>query len=78
MGQIRDANNASFQEHAGLEPARGQRLELLKRMQQEAFDLIRIHELEISGIRDGDGYWGGCDPVNETVSQLSALENERH
>ncbi len=78
MGQFRDFTIASFQEQAGLEPASGQRRELLERMQQVAFDLIRILELEISGIRDGDGNWGGCDPVFEMVVELGTLERKRH
>ncbi len=77
MGVYRDAAIAGFQEHAGLKPACGQRRELLERMQRVAFDLIRILELEISGIRDGDGYWGGSDPVSGTVEKLSTLEHER-
>lgn len=78
MGQLRDTVIARFQEHAGLEPTCGQRLELLQRMQQKAFELIRILELEMSGIRDGDGYWSGCDPVFETVIELGTLEHKRH
>ena len=77
MGVIRDSDIASFQKHAGLEPARGQQCELLRSMQRVAFDLIKALELEISGIRDGDGYWGGCDPVHETVFELDTLERKR-
>ncbi len=77
MGVYRDATIAGFQEHAGLEPACGQRRELLRRMQRVAFDLIRILELEISGIRDGDGYWGYSDPVSGTVEKLGTLERKR-
>ncbi len=77
MGVYRDAAIAGFQEHAGLKPACGQRRELLERMQRVAFDLIRILELEISGIRDGDGYWGGCNPVSGTVEKLGTLERKR-
>jgi len=77
MGHIRDGAIKRFQEHAGLEPTCGQRLELLQRMQQKAFELIRILELEMSGIRDGDGKWSGCDPVFETIIELGTLEHER-
>ncbi len=78
MGQLRDSAIASFQKHAGLDLRCGQQRELLERMQRVAFDLIRILELEISGIRDGDGYWGGCDPVSEMVIELGALEHKLH
>ncbi len=77
MGQLRDAAIASFQEHAGLKPSCGQQRELLERMQRVAFDLIKALELEISGIRDGDGNWGGCDPVFEMVVELGTLERKR-
>ena len=76
MGVYRNSAIECFQKHAGLEPACGQRRELLERMQQLAFDLIKILELEISGIRDGDGYWGYSDPVSGTVEKLGTLEHE--
>ncbi len=76
MGQLRDFAITSFQERAGLEPPRGQQRELLERMQRVAFDLIRALELEISGIRDGDGSWTGCDPVSEMVIELGALKHK--
>ncbi len=76
MGAGRNSDIECFQKYAGLEPASGQRLELLRRMQQVAFDLIKILELEISGIRDGDGYWGFSDPVSGTVRELGTLEHE--
>jgi len=78
MGQVRNTTIEMFQKHAGLEPARGQQCEMLKRMQHHAFELIRILEMEISGIREGDGLWSGCDPVHETVNELVTLERERN
>ena len=78
MSDLRNIAIASFQERVGLDPPRGQRLDHLERMQRVAFDLIKILELEKSGIREGDGYWTGCDPVAETVFQLDTLERERH
>ncbi len=74
MGQLRNVAIEMFQEHAGLKPACGQQRELLERMQRVAFDLIRILELEMSGIRDGDGCWGYCDPVSELIFELGTLE----
>jgi len=75
MSQIRDAAIRGFQDNAGLNPVNGERRELLEQMQRDAFDLIRAIELEISGIRDGDGYWSGCDPVNELVNRLGELNS---
>jgi hypothetical protein len=34
-------------------------------------ELIKIIELEISGIRDGDGYWHGSDPLWHTVHDIT-------
>ncbi len=78
MGAGRNSDIECFQEHTGLKPACGQQRELLERMQQVAFDLIKILELEISGIRDGDGCWGYCDPVFETIIELGTLEHKLH
>lgn len=44
----------------------------MREMSRLAFELIRLIELEISGIRDGDGSWHRCDPLCET---LELLEN---
>ena len=45
-------------------------------MQQRAFELIRVVELERSGIRDGAGFWYGCDPVCEITYDLHGLYRE--
>lgn len=46
----------------GIEPATGERAKVLRDLSALCFDVIKIIELERSGIRDGDGYWhGGCD-----------------
>ena len=73
---MRNTNIEIFQEQTGLKPACGQQLDLLERMQQVAFDLIKALELEISGIRDGDGNWGGCYPVSELIFELGTLEHK--
>ena len=78
MSLGRDANLASFQEHTGLKPARGRRRQLIKQMQQEALNLIRLLELEISGIREDDECWAGNDPVSGTVYSLRELVQTLH
>ena len=70
MGALTDARIKQWQERAGLEPAQGQRLETLRRMGDLAVDLIRIIELERAGIRDGDGWWHGSDPLDGTIQLL--------
>jgi hypothetical protein len=44
-------------------PVTGKRLELLDSIRGAAYALIEIVDLEKSGIRDGEGYWKGSDPV---------------
>ena len=74
MGQITQARMAAWQQQAGLEPARGGRLEVLRALQREAFELIKIMELEISGIRDGDGGWHGSDVLQGALNEIARLD----
>jgi len=62
-----------WQRKHGIEPATGERAELLCQMSDKAFDLIKIIELERSGIRDGDGGWHGSDVVGGTMNDLVGL-----
>ena len=73
MGTITDTNIAAWQQKAGIEPAMAGAAERLCEMSREAYELIRLVELERSGIRDGDGNWHGCDPLDGTVRRLSEL-----
>ena len=50
--------------------------ELLRRMSDMAFELIKIIELERSGIRDGDGCWSGSDPMGGAARELAGLIEE--
>ena len=70
MGQIRNLNTRDFQERAGIKPATGQRAAVLSDMTRRACELIQMIALEQSGIRDGDGWWSGSDPIAGTVRQL--------
>jgi len=71
MGQMTDAKTAAWQEAHGIKPATGDRLEKLREMSRSAYELIQVIELEISGIRDGDGCWHGSDPLDGTVLEIS-------
>jgi hypothetical protein len=71
MGQRTQATTEAWQKKAGLEPAADQ--ETLCKLSDAAFELIKIIELEKSGIRDGDGYWHGGDVIGGTVSQMRGL-----
>jgi hypothetical protein len=73
MGSWRDAMTEAWQEEHGIAPAAGDRARLLEEMSQKAFELIKIIELERSGIRDGDGYWHGSNPMAETAPEMLRL-----
>lgn len=71
MGAYTRFRLETFAEQAGIRPAEGDRAAKLARLQQTALDLIRLLELERSGIRDGDGGWHGCDPLSHTVESIA-------
>jgi hypothetical protein len=61
----------AFQEATGIKPATGDRRHKLDELQNLAFDLIKICELDKCGIRDGDSYWHGCSNVIDgTISDM--------
>jgi hypothetical protein len=70
MGMITKANIEAWQKAAGIEPATGKRAKVLGKMSDAAFELIKIIELERSGIRDGDGYWHGSDAMGDVAQDL--------
>jgi hypothetical protein len=71
MGSMTDVNIEAWQKAAGLEPSPER--ELLWKMSNAAFELIKVIELERSGIRDGDGYWHGSDAMGGIASNLADL-----
>jgi hypothetical protein len=73
MGSMTDANIAAFQKATGITPATGARAELLEELSQAAFQLIKIIEMERSGIREGDGKWHGCDVMGHAVNDIARL-----
>ena len=73
MGQMTDAKIAGWQKWADIDPATGEYREKLEKISQAAFELIKVVELERSGIRDGDGYWYGSDAMCGTMQDIVAL-----
>lgn len=76
MGMGRQADIEGWQLEHGIRPAQGEQANLLEQISRAAFELIKDNEsaeaafelictveLERSGIRDGDGYWSGSDPI---------------
>src|SRR5262245_5704743 len=65
---------AAWQNKAGIKPATGREAELLRKMSNAAFELIKLIELERSGIRDGDGEWhDDSDVMGSVTRELKAL-----
>jgi hypothetical protein len=73
MGSRTDAAIAEWQERAGIEPATGKTAELWEALSQAAYELIKVIELERSGIRDGDGGWHGSDVVGHAMNDVVHL-----
>jgi hypothetical protein len=73
MGMRTNLQIGCWQKEAGIEPASGERLDLLSRLSDAAFEAIKIIELEKSGIRDGDGCWHGSDVIGTMASELTSL-----
>ena len=74
MGQRRNAEIEVWQRASGLKPSKQHAL--LREMSDAAFDLIKVIELERSGIRDGDGCWSGSDPMGGIARGLASLIEE--
>jgi hypothetical protein len=76
MGSVRDAILARFAEETGVRPAVGAACKGLQGIQRAAFELIKVCELERSGIRDGNGYWDGSDALLGTfINVVRAWDN---
>jgi hypothetical protein len=73
MGSKSDAVIREFQERSGITPATGQYAKDLRAIQEAAFQLIKVIELEQSGIRDGNGYWHGSDVMGGITGEMAAL-----
>jgi hypothetical protein len=65
-----EAQIAAFEAATGVKRARGGRADALRQISDKAFELIKVIELEYSGIRDGDGHWYGSDVVGAVMGDL--------
>ncbi|MDQ3347581.1 MAG: hypothetical protein M3545_06400 [Acidobacteriota bacterium] len=76
MGQQTTAHLNAFAQQTGIVPARGRRAETLERLSQLGLELIRVVELERSGIRDGDGHWHGTDVLAAVVANINRAADD--
>jgi hypothetical protein len=47
----------------------------LEQMRELTARLSEGFALEESGVRDGDGFWHGCDPIDGTIFELARVWN---
>src|SRR5262245_11511431 len=73
MEQMRNAAIAAWQSRCGIKEATGDRGDILRKMSDTAFELIKTIELERSGIRDGDGGWSGSDAMGGIAREMAGL-----
>jgi len=81
MGIISDRRIAEFKKkvtrgEASYTPASGTELRALETLKNLAEDCARITALEISGERDGNGCWSGCDAFLESWKSLEGAWSE--
>ena len=70
MSQRQEQHNV-FAIRTGIHLTFDKRDEILTRLSEEAAKLIRVVELERSGIRDGNGWWSGCEPMEHIVRRIN-------
>jgi hypothetical protein len=73
MTTHRDSTIRAWQMKAGLKPATGEQDRLLRELSEAAYELIRMIELERSGIRDGDGCWTSSYSLHDTILEIGKL-----
>ncbi|TQE91481.1 MAG: hypothetical protein FKY71_20205 [Spiribacter salinus] len=77
MGARTEANLKAFADQTGIRPATGGKLDRLNTIQELALELIRLAELEKSGICGGDGAWYGCDPIEGVAREIHEATQRR-
>jgi len=71
MGYATELRIEAWQKAAGIKPS--QQVQTLRAISNKAFELIKVIELECSGIRDGDGYWHGGDVMGHMMRDMITL-----
>jgi hypothetical protein len=67
---MRDRAIKEWQDKAGLQPPKPAICQLWQQLQNQCFVAIKVAELEMSGIRDGDGCWSGSDVLDHVWNDL--------
>jgi len=53
-----------------IKPLKGKQLEKIERMERDVRILLECLAKEKTGVRDGDGFWQGCNPIDEIIFDL--------
>jgi len=62
----------AFREATGIRPLSGEAAKFVKELQSVCLSTALMLENELSGIRDGNGYWQGSDIVGGLCEDLAA------
>jgi DNA polymerase III epsilon subunit-like protein len=73
MGIRTDYAISEWQKQTGINLADNRQSKLLMQLSDAAYQAIKIIQLELSGIRDGDGCWHGSDVLGGMTSNLMDL-----
>jgi hypothetical protein len=68
-----EARIGAFQKKAGISVPPATTIKLWSKLQELAFEAIRVAELEKSGIRDGNSFWNGGDVLGGTFSNIENI-----
>ena len=60
----------------GIQPVPQHHAELLNEMELVCRDLVKLLELERSGVRNGQGFWPVEDPILSKMQRLSSLAEQ--
>ena len=77
MGAYTNAMIDLAREAAGFELPTETQLALLQKMKRITVELLEVLVLEEAGIRDGDGFYHGSDPIAALADQLKDLSLKR-
>jgi hypothetical protein len=70
MGLYSDARMEAFREATGIRPLEGEAAKFVIGLQSKCLETALMLENELSGIRDGNGNWQGCDVIASLCEDL--------
>lgn len=71
MGARYEARMEAFREATGIRPLSGEAAKFVLELQERCISTALMLESELSGIRSGNGQWGGSDVVGALCDELT-------